>query len=91
MRKTKPLISLSSPKLRTTPDAIMAYDDDGHPITGRDLTNESTRMPPLGMPRDIAVNVPHNVDDNQWERIILIEQIRFRRKTAPMQHSGGTA
>lgn len=82
MRNTNktPLISLSRPSRRFTPDDVMGHHDDGDPITWKEVTMESGRMPPRGMPRDIDIVVPANCADDEWDRLLLVEQIKFRRK-----------
>jgi hypothetical protein len=68
---------------RVDTSPIFAYDDQGRPITELDLVKESTRKLPKGMPKSLVPSVSENCSDEKWEKLILAEQIKFRRRTEP--------
>jgi hypothetical protein len=58
---------------------VVATDHFGEPITERDIALEINRMVPQGMPPDLVPDAPANCSDKEWDRLMLIEQIKFRR------------
>ena len=61
-------------------DTILGYDDLGGSITFKDVLAEGRRTPPKGLPPDLMPDAPEECSDDQWERLMLIEQIKFRRR-----------
>ncbi|TLX15993.1 hypothetical protein [Rhizobium sp. MHM7A] len=60
-------------------DTILAYDHNGIPITSKEVTAEGRKTPPKGLPVDLMQDAPDDCSDEQWERLMLIEQVKFRR------------
>lgn len=62
-----------------SPDTILAYDHCGEPITAREVSAEGRKTLPKGLPADLMPDVPEDCSDEQWEQLMLIEQVKFRR------------
>ncbi|MCV9964781.1 hypothetical protein OIU34_23090 [Pararhizobium sp. BT-229] len=81
-----------SPKRRRTPvvdvSPVVAEDDDGNPITELEIMREGNRTVPRNMPRNLIPAAPKGSSDRKWERLMLIEQIRYRRRVAPKKAAG---
>jgi hypothetical protein len=69
-----------SPRIDDT--ATIARDDRGAAITELEVRREATRTVPRNMPRDLIPEVPDGCSDREWERAMLIEQIRYRRRAS---------
>lgn len=68
------------PAKKPRPSISTAHDHDGKPITEQDIEREHNRVPPRGMPRDLIPDVNDDCPDEEFERLMLIEQIKFRRR-----------
>jgi hypothetical protein len=73
---------------RVDTSAVFTYDDIGNPITELDLTRESTRTVPRNMPTNLIPEVPDGCSDDDWEKLMLAEQIKFRRRTERKASAG---
>ncbi len=60
---------------------VVGLDDAGKPITGLDLEGEFRKKAPKGLPPDLLPSADPDVSDDEWEKLMLIEQIKFRRRT----------
>lgn len=60
-------------------DTILAYDHNGTAITSKEVVAEGRKTPPKGLPADLMPDAPEDCSDEQWERLMLIEQVKFRR------------
>jgi hypothetical protein len=61
-------------------DAVMGYDHGGGAITFKEVLAEGRKTPPKGLPPDLMPDAPEDCSDEQWERLMLVEQIKFRRR-----------
>lgn len=64
------------------PNCPLAYDDDGGSITELDVTRERNRLVPRNMPANLIPDAPEGCSDKEWEKLMLVEQIKFRRRAA---------
>jgi hypothetical protein len=60
----------------------IAHDDAGIPITGHDLQREFRKRAPRGFPKDLTPVADPDCTDDEWEKLIMVEQIKFRRRSA---------
>lgn len=79
------------PKLSPRPDdtPVVGHDDNGDPITELEVTREGNRTVPKNMPADLIPDAPEGCSDREWEKLMLIEQIKFRRRTAARKVTAG--
>ncbi|MCV9964780.1 hypothetical protein OIU34_23085 [Pararhizobium sp. BT-229] len=73
------------------PSSVAAYDDDGKPILESEVARERTRTVPRNMPTNLIPDAPDGCSDDEWERLMLIEQIKYRRRVSAKLASGGKA
>lgn len=76
-----PAIGVGPRKAMSSLSEVLAYDDDGGLITGLDLQKEFRKRAPRGLPKDLMPVADPDVSDEEWEKLMLIEQIKFRRRT----------
>lgn len=62
-----------------SPDEILGHDHQNNPITFKEVLQEGRRTPPRGLPKDLTPDAPDDCSDEQWEHLMLVEQIKFRR------------
>ena len=62
--------------------AVVANDDDGHPITEQDLVLESHRRPLADNPANLIPPFEFEGDEDDWEDQQLIEAVKARRRAA---------
>lgn len=60
-------------------DTVLGVDHEGKPVTAKDVAAEGRKTPPKGLPKGLVPDAPEDVSDEQWERLMLIEQVKFRR------------
>jgi hypothetical protein len=60
---------------------VIAHDDAGNPITGHDLQRELRKRAPRGFPKDLTPVADPDCSDEEWEKLMMVEQIKFRRRT----------
>jgi hypothetical protein len=60
----------------------IAHDDAGNPITGHDLQRAFRNRAPRGFPKDLTPVADPDCTDEEWEKLMMIEQIKFRRRSA---------
>lgn len=75
------LRTLKTRKAKVAVPNPVAHDHAGNPITEQDIARESIRVPPRGMPGSLIPEVGEDCPDDEFERLMLIEQIRFRRRS----------
>lgn len=75
-----------SPVVDVSP--VVAEDYDGNPITELEISRERTRTVPRNMPPNLIPDAPDDCPDRVWEKLMLIEQIRFRRQVLPKRAIG---
>ncbi|MDW9481279.1 hypothetical protein GOB57_21780 [Sinorhizobium meliloti] len=76
------------PASREGHSAIVGHDDQGNPITELEVTREGNRAVPRNMPVNLIPDAPEGCSDKEWERLMLIEQIRFRRRMDAKRATG---
>ncbi len=69
--------------------SVAAHDDNGEPILEIEVTREQTRTVPRNMPTNLIPEAPDGCSDDEWERLMLIEQIKHRRRMAAKRAAGG--
>lgn len=75
-----------SPVVDVTP--VVAEDLEGNPITELEISRERTRTVPRNMPPNLIPDALDDCSDRVWEKLMLIEQIRFRRQMLPKRAIG---
>ena len=76
------------PKNPVAPSSVAAHDDNGGPILEIEVTREQTRTAPRNMPTNLIPEAPDGCSDDEWERLMLIEQIKYRRRMAAIRAAG---
>jgi hypothetical protein len=62
-----------------SPGAVLGHDHEGKPITAKDVAAEGRKTLPKGLPQDLVPDASEDCSDEEWERSMLIEQVKFRR------------
>lgn len=83
----RPIRIIEAPAFKKPPraeplnkEAILGRDHRGVAITFKEVLAEGRKTPPKGLPSNLIPEAPDDCTDEEWERLMLIEQIKFRRR-----------